>query len=288
MFSLTRMRGIAADLPADAVAYDLRERLKLLRSPRVASIARRFVSPLALLALWQLGATTGVIPPGKLAAPSTIAATFWELARSGQLEVHLLVSLARATIGFAIGVAAGTGLALLAGLSHRGEDAVDPPLQMLRTLPHLGLTPLLILWFGIGESPKIALIAFATLFPVYLTLLGGIRAVDPKLVEAAQVFGLSRRAVVRDVILPGALPQALVGLRYAAGMSWLSLVVVEQINADRGIGFLIMDARDFLRTDVIVVGLLVYAILGLATDAVVRAVEARALAWRPAAVRTVS
>lgn len=246
-----------------------------------AKFVRRLVSPLIILLLWQVGSATHVIPATKLAAPATILATFWTLTASGELVKHLLVSLTRVLIGLVAGVSVGAGLALLSGLSRSGEDAVDPVMQGLRTLPYLGMAPLMILWFGIGETPKLALVAFASAFPVYLTLLGGIRSVDPKLIEAARIFGLDRWQTIRDVILPGALPPALVGLRYALGAAWLSLVVSEQINADRGIGYLIMDARDFLRTDVIVVGLLVYAFLGLGTDAVVRAIERRALAWRP-------
>jgi sulfonate transport system permease protein len=245
---------------------------------------RRFISPLAILVLWQIASSTGVLPATKLAAPTKILEALWSLAASGVLFQDIAVSLARVTIGLIVGVALGAALAVIAGLSRIGDDVVDPPLQMLRTLPHLGLIPLLILWFGVGELPKIVLIAFAALFPVYLTLLGGIRAIDPKLIEAARVFGLNRWGLIRDVILPGALPPALVGLRYSLGAAWLTLVVVEQVNADRGIGFLIMDARDFLRTDVIVVGLLLYAVLGLATDALVRAVERRVLRWRPSLV----
>jgi sulfonate transport system permease protein len=183
-------------------------------------------------------------------------------------------------------VATGVALALVAGLSRRGEDLVDAPLQMLRTLPFLALVPLFILWFGIGETPKIALVALGSTFPIYLTLFGAIRGVDPKLIEAGQVFGLDRRGVIRHVILPGTLPSVLVGLRYALGTAWLSLVVAEQINATAGIGYLINDARDFLRTDIIVVGLLVYALLGLSADALVRAIERRALAWRPTLLRS--
>jgi sulfonate transport system permease protein len=247
--------------------------------------ARRIASPILVLLAWQLGASTHLIPATKLAAPSTILATFWSLLSSGELLGDLAVSLTRVTIGVILGVAIGTALGLFAGLSRTGDDAVDPLMQGLRTLPYLGMAPLLILWFGIGEMPKIALVAFASAFPVYMTLLGGIRSVDPKLLEAAKVFGLNRVQSIRAVILPGALAPALVGLRYALGAAWLSLVVSEQINADRGIGHMIMDARDFLRTDIIVVGLLVYAILGLATDALVRLVERRALAWRPAVVK---
>ena len=224
---------------------------------------------------------SGLIPASKLAAPSAILRAFWSLAVSGALWNDLVVSVGRVAFGASIGVALGVALALAVGLWKTNDFIVDPVLQMLRTLPYLGMTPLLILWFGIGEAPKIALVAFASVFPVYLTLLGGIRAVDPKLLECARTFGLTRWATVREVILPGALAPALVGLRYALGAAWLSLVVGEQINADRGIGYLIMDARDFLRTDIIMVGLLLYAVLGLATDAIVRRIEARALGWRP-------
>jgi len=247
---------------------------------------RRIASPIAVIALWQLGSMSGWIPATKLAAPSAILAAFWSLTISGDLLRHLTVSLTRVSVGLVVGVAIGVQLALIVGLSRLGDDAVDPLMQMLRTLPYLGMTPLLILWFGIGELPKIALVAFASAFPVYMTLLGGIRAVDPKFIEAARVFGLRRWEIIRHVILPGALAPALVGLRYSLGAAWLSLVVGEQINADRGIGYLIMDARDFLRTDIILVGLLIYALLGLATDAIVRAVERRALAWRPAVLGT--
>ncbi len=248
--------------------------------------ARRFISPLVLVALWQAASMAGLIGPRTLAAPSTILVTAWGLLATGELEHHLLVSLARVLVGLAIGVSLGATFAVIAGLSRRGEEIVDAPLQMLRTLPFLALVPLFILWFGIGETPKIALVALGSAFPIYLTLFAGIRGVDPKLAEAGKVFGLDRRGLIWNVILPGALPSALVGLRYALGTAWLSLVVAEQINADAGIGYLINDARDFLRTDIIVVGLLVYALLGLGADILVRAVERRALAWRPTLIRS--
>jgi sulfonate transport system permease protein len=250
-----------------------------------ARVLRRFASPIALLLLWQIGSTTGWIPATKLAAPSAILGAFWTLIASGELLRHLAASLARVSAGLLLGVSTGVLLALVVGLWRTGDEAVDPVMQGLRTLPYLGMTPLLILWFGIGEWPKIALVAFASVFPVYMTLLGGIRAVDPKLIEAAGIFGLGRWETIGAVILPGSLAPALVGLRYSLGAAWLSLVVSEQINANRGIGYLIMDARDFMRTDVIIVGLLIYAVLGLTTDALVRAVERRALAWRPALLK---
>ncbi|WP_458096320.1 ABC transporter permease [Roseomonas sp. WA12] len=256
--------------------------LRAARLPRLNfSRFRRFASPLAIVLLWQAASMAGLISPRTLAAPTTILASAWELLASGELPRHLLVSLGRVAAGLAIGVTTGIALALVSGLSRLGEEIVDAPMQMLRTLPFLALVPLFILWFGIGETPKIALVALGSAFPVYLTLFAGIRGVDPKLAEAGRVFGLDRRGLVRHVILPGALPSGLVGLRYALGSAWLSLVIAEQINATSGIGFLINDARDFLRTDVIVVGLLVYALLGLGADALVRAFERRALAWRP-------
>jgi sulfonate transport system permease protein len=183
-----------------------------------------------------------------------------------------------------IGVVLGGSFAIAAGLSKPGEAAVDPPMQMLRTLPALALSPLFIVWMGIGETAKVALIAYATSFPVYLNLYNGVRGVDVRLVEAARSFGLSRMEVVRHVILPAALPSFLVGLRYALSVSVLMLVAAEQINAQAGLGYLINNARDFMRTDILVVCLLVYAILGLGADFIVRTLERHALAWRPSLV----
>jgi sulfonate transport system permease protein len=167
-----------------------------------------------------------------------------------------------------------------------GEEVIDAPVQMLRTLPFLALVPLFILWFGIGETPKIVLIALGSAFPIYLNLFAGIRGIEPRLVEMGRVFGLGRAGLIRNVVLPGALPSALVGLRYSLGVAWLSLVVAEQVNARAGIGYMINDARDFLRTDVILVGLVLYALLGLLADALVRLLERRLLAWRPVLVRS--
>lgn len=274
---MSQTTTLAGALPPAIPRPTARRRLNL-------SQYRRFISPLVLVALWQAGAMAGLISPRTLAAPSSILATAWDLTVSGELTHHLLVSLARVAVGLTIGVTTGTALAVFAGLSRTGEDVVDAPMQMLRTLPFLGLVPMFILWFGIGETPKIALIALGTTFPIYLNVFAGIRGVDRKLVEAGKVFGLDRAGLIRHVILPGALPSGLVGLRYSLGVGWLSLVVAEQINADAGIGYLINDARDFLRTDVIVVGLLVYAVLGLLADALVRALERRALLGRPSLI----
>jgi sulfonate transport system permease protein len=247
--------------------------------------ARRAAGPLVLLLAWEAAARTGVLPERILAAPSQIFVTLGELVASGEMGRNILVSLQRVLTGLSVSLTLGTALALLAGLSRKGEVAVDSTMQMARTLPFLGLVPLFILWFGIGEFTKIALIAFATTFPMYLTLYSGIRGIDAKLVEAARLFGLSYPELVVHVILPGALPSFLVGLRYSLGVAWLSLVAVEQINATAGLGYLINNARDFMRTDVIVVCLIVYSLLGLATDLLVRAIEHRALAWRPSFIK---
>jgi sulfonate transport system permease protein len=249
------------------------------------SVLRRAASPLLLLVLWEIASRTGVLPERVLAAPSQIFVTLGELIVSGEIGGNVLVSLQRVATGLAVSLTLGTALALVSGLSRQGEVAIDSTMQMARTLPFLGLVPLFILWFGIGEFTKIALIAFATTFPMYLTLYSGIRGIDAKLVEAGRLFGLSYPQLIVHVILPGALPSFLVGLRYSLGVSWLSLVAVEQINATAGLGYLINNARDFMRTDVIVVCLLVYSLLGLATDLLVRAIEHYALAWRPTFIK---
>lgn len=249
-----------------------------------AIIGSRWFSPVALLLLWELGSRTGMIPERTLAAPSAVAFTLFGMVISGELPTNLLVSSGRALFGLVIGISVGVVLALVAGLSRQGEVAIDPLMQIKRTIPTLALTPLFIVWFGIGETPKVALIAFASMFPVYLNLYSGIRGVDMRLLEGARSFGLSRTEQVWHVILPGALPSLLVGLRYSLSISILVLVVAEQINASAGLGYLINNARDFMRTDIIVVCLIVYAVLGLGADWLVRTVERRALVWRPSLI----
>jgi sulfonate transport system permease protein len=246
---------------------------------------RRAYTPVLILIVWQGLVATGLVSPQTLPAPSAIAVSAWQLAVTGQLLDNILVSLQRVAVGLAIGVSVGTALALIAGLSRLGEDAVDATVQMVRTLPHLALIPLMIMWFGIGETPKITLIALGSMFPIYLNLFAGIRGADRKLREAASTLGLSQAETILHVVLPAALPGFLVGLRQAFGIAWITLVVAEQINASAGIGYLVMNARDFLRTDIIFVGLAIYALLGLLTDQSVRFLERRFLAWRPSVLR---
>lgn len=252
-----------------------------IRNDRLLRLATRLVSPVAIIALWQIASMTGLLSPGILAAPSDILAAAQRLVMSGELVTGLAVSFLRVLVGFSIALAAGVALALASGLSRFGEAVIDPPIQMLKAMPFLGLLPLFILWFGIGEAPKIGLVAFGAVFPIYLTLHGGIRGIDKKLLEAGRTLGLGTLGIIRHIIIPGAMPSLLVGIRYGLSVAWLSLVVGEQINASSGIGYIITYARDFLQTDVIVVCLMVYAIMGLLTDGLVRLIEAYALRWRP-------
>lgn len=251
------------------------------RRTRVPRWLRRTTGPLLLLALWQVLSATGVLADDVLASPGRIAQVAGELISDGSLASAMTTSLQRVAAGLLLGTLVGTGLALVSGLFRIGEDLVDAPVQMLRTVPFVGLIPLFIIWFGIGEAPKVAIITLGVTFPLYLNVYAGIRGVDAQLIEAGESLGLSRWGLVRHVVLPGALPGALTGLRYSLGIAWLALVFAEQVNADSGIGFLMVQARDFLRTDVIVVCLIVYAFLGLLADFVVRSLERLLLQWRP-------
>ena len=251
------------------------------RRTRVPRWLRRTTGPLVLLALWQLLSSTGVLTSDVLASPGRIAHVGRDLVDSGSLTSAMATSLQRVAIGLLLGTVIGTGLALVSGLFRIGEDLVDAPVQMLRTVPFVGLIPLFIIWFGIGEAPKVAIITLGVTFPLYLNVYAGIRGVDSQLIEAGESLGLSRWGLVRHVVLPCALPNAMTGLRYSLGIAWLALVFAEQINADAGIGFLMVQARDFLQTDVIVVCLIVYAFLGLLADFVVRTLERLLLQWRP-------
>ncbi|MBO0767140.1 MAG: ABC transporter permease [Solirubrobacterales bacterium] len=246
---------------------------------------QRLISPVVLLILWQLIHVFNLVSVKKLPPPTTVLSTAWNLITTnepayGTLQGALGASLERMVIGFALGAGVALILALVSGLSRWGENTFDPILQMIRTVPLFGLVPVFIVWFGIGELPKILLIALAALIPLYLNAFAGIRGVDHRLWELADVLGLSRSERLRHVILPGALPQTLVGLRLSLGTAWLALVVAEQVNTNAGLGYMINQATQFLSNNVIFVALAVYTILGLATDWLVRLLERRALAWR--------
>ena len=238
--------------------------------------------PVALLAIWQVTVVTGLLSTRILPAPSAVLSAGWALLSSGEIWQHLAISGWRAGIGFAIGGGLGLLLGFVTGLSTWGERLLDSSVQMIRNMPHLALIPLVILWFGIDESAKIFLVALGTLFPIYLNTYHGIRSVDAGLVEMARSYGLSGFALFRQVILPGALPSILVGVRFALGFMWLTLIVAETISANAGIGYLAMNAREFLQTDVVVLAILLYAVLGKLADVAARGLERLWLRWHPA------
>jgi len=245
----------------------------------------RLISLLAVVGVWQLLSATGVLPATRLASPVTIAHTAYTLVTTnsptyGTLQASLLVSAERWGIGLCVGVTIAVLLAVASGLSRIGEYAFDPVLNAARSIPLLGLLPLFIVWFGIGDLPKILIVVLGALFPMYVNTFAGIRGVDPKLGELGRVLGLSRWELVRHVVLPGSLPSALTGLRLSVVGSLLALVVGEQINANAGLGFMINTAEQFLANNIIMVCLFMYAVLGLLADGLVRLVERRALAWR--------
>ncbi len=245
----------------------------------------RLISPVVAIGLWQAASSAGILPASKLASPASIAHTAYTLVVAGSpaygtLQASLLASCERWAVGLAIGVAVGVLLAVLTGLSRIGEATLDPLLQALRSVPLLGLIPLFIVWFGIGELPKVLFVVLSALFPMYINTFAGIRGVDSKLGELGHVLGLRRSEMIRHIVLPGALPAALTGLQLSVVFSLLALVVGEQINATSGLGFMITQAEQFLNNSVIMVALIVYAILGLLANGAVRLLERKALAWR--------
>lgn len=243
--------------------------------------ALSWLAPLTLVIVWEILAQRGWLSPQVLPAPSKVIKTAFKLLTSGSLPTDLGVSLLRVFAGFAIGASVGFVLGTLVGFSKIAEALIDRSVQMIRAIPFLAALPLVIVWFGVGEAEKIFLVALGVTFPIYINTTLGIRQVDPKLIELGRVQGLSSFELIRRIILPGALPSILTGVRYALATAWLALVVAETIGAQSGIGFLAMDAREFLRTDVIVLTIVIYALIGIAADAITRLLERRLLAWHP-------
>jgi sulfonate transport system permease protein len=251
----------------------------------VTALARNSIGwllPLTIILAWEALSRAGFIAANVLPAPSAVAAAFWKLLLSGELLRNIWVSSWRALAGFAIGGSIGFALGLANGLSRLSRDMTDTTLQMVRNIPHLALIPLVILWFGIGEEAKLFLVALGVFFPIYVNTLLGIQGVDPQLVEMGRIYGMKPAPLFWRVILPGALPAIFTGLRYALGIMWLTLIVAETISASSGLGYMAMQAREFLMIDVVVLSILIYALLGKLADTFARLLERRTLAWHPA------
>jgi sulfonate transport system permease protein len=261
-----------------AIAQPLRRRRRLGPGRPIKFGAT--LGPILLLVIWSIGSATGLLDPRVLSAPWTVVTTTGDLIADGRLQSNLLTSAQRAFAGLGIGVLLGTVLALFSGLSRLGEALLDGPIQIKRAIPSLALLPLLVLWLGIGESMKITTITLGVFVPIYIHTHNGLRTIDSRYVELAETVGLSRWEFIRRVVLPGALPGFLLGLRFAVTAAWLSLVVVEQINSTSGIGYMMELARTYGQTDIIIVGLVLYGALGLLSDAAVRLVQRRTLSWR--------
>lgn len=238
------------------------------------------LGPVLLLAFWAIGSATGFIDPRILPAPWVAVTTGAEMIEQGRLQANLVVSAWRAGQGLAYGVVIGVIVALISGLSLLGGYIFDGLVQLKRAIPTLALIPLFILWFGIGEGMKVIVISLSVFIPIYVHTHNALRAIDIKHVELAETLGLGRLAFIRHVVLPGALPGFMLGLRFGVMGAWLALVVVEQLNATSGIGYMINLARTYAQSDVILLGLVVYAILGVSSDAAVRFLEKKVLSWR--------
>jgi sulfonate transport system permease protein len=242
--------------------------------------AQTWMVPVALVLIWQAACVAGMVPETVLPRPTAVLATAIDMTRTGELPAAMLVSFGRALAGLIVGGGIGFALGLANGLSRLSDRLTDTTLQMLRNVPHLALIPLVIVWFGIGEGAKLFLVALGVFFPVYLNTLHGIRSVDPQLIEMGRSYGMRTPALFRRIILPGALPSVFVGVRFGLGIMWLTLIVAETIAAQSGLGYMAMQAREFMQTDIIVLAIVIYALLGKVADWAATLGEAWAMPWR--------
>ncbi|MFD8618724.1 ABC transporter permease [Streptomyces sp. NPDC059513] len=273
----TRVKAVDSPPPPGLVTP--RPQLRKPRS-RAYALTVRALGPFVLLGLWWAACATGLLTPDVLASPAEVLRAVAELWGNGQLPDALTTSLTRSGLGLLIGLGAGLTLGITTGFTRLGDELLDSSLQTLRTIPFLSLVPLFMVWFGINETAKILLIAVATTFPMYVSASSGVRNTDPKLVEAMRSFGMSRPAIVREVVLPGALPSLLAGLRLSMTLSVIALIAAEEINATAGIGYLMSQAQSYARTDILAVCILVYGLLGLTADVLVRLLERFLMPWR--------
>lgn len=252
---------------------------KVSRGTQLRQRLLPWLVPIGLILIWQIASSTGLLESRILPAPSAVIAAFWALLMSGELWTHVKVSAGRALSGLLVGGGLGLLLGLLNGSSKAASTLFDTTLQMIRNIPALALIPLVILWFGIDESAKLFLVAIGVFFPIYINTYHGIRSVDPQLIEMGKSYGLTRWQLYKEIILPGAMPSILVGLRFSLGLVWVLLIVAETISAQSGIGYMTMNAREFLQTDVVLVGILLYALIGKLADVLAVALERFLLRW---------
>ncbi|WP_411830848.1 ABC transporter permease [Peribacillus frigoritolerans] len=250
------------------------------QSKLAKSALRGSVLPVVVLIAWQALGSVGILPAQLFSSPLLIVMTFIDLVQSGEMGMHLQISLTRAFLGFALGGFLGLLLGVIVGMQKKSEEYLNPSIQMLRTVPLLAITPLFIMWFGFGELSKVLLIALGAFFPLYLQTFLGLRNVDKKLYDVALILEFSRREQITKLMIPAALPNILLGIRLALSAAWMCLVVAELLGADRGVGFMIQDARSFMQTDVVFVGIIIFALAGKISDSLVRFLENHLLEWQ--------
>ncbi|GED71604.1 sulfonate ABC transporter permease [Brevibacillus reuszeri] len=272
--------GLTATHVANRSEAITKKQKRLRISEKAIMAGKGMLLPAVTLVIWQLAGMLGLVSKTMLPTPVEIAQSAVELVVSGELFGHLQVSITRAALGFVVGGAIGLLTGLAVGFSSRVEQTLDPSVQMLRTIPHLAVIPLFILWFGFGEFSKVLLIAKGAFFPLYVNTFLGIRNVDSKLFDVARVLQFSRWKQITQLVLPAALPNILLGVRLSLGAAWLGLVVAELMGSSEGVGYLIMDARQFSQTSIVFVGIIIFAIVGKATDSLVRYFEKKWLRWR--------
>ncbi|MCC5660176.1 ABC transporter permease subunit [Nostoc sp. XA010] len=255
--------------------------LEALFNKKFADPIIPWIVPFIVLLLWEIASRTGLLSSRILPAPSSVVFTAFKLASTGELFQHMGISAARAISGFIVGGGIGFILGLLTGFSRIAEQLLDSSLQMLRTIPNLALIPLVILWFGIGDQARLFLVSIGVFFPIYLNTYHGIRSVDPELIEMGRVYGLKTSQLLWQIVFPGALSSILIGVRFSLGIMWLSLIVAEQIAADSGIGYMAMNAREFMQTDVVVLSIVIYALLGKLANSIAKSLENKFLSWNP-------
>ena len=269
-------------------AKPVKRRASAAGSPRKDNLTQRtswrvlpWLIPVLLLCMWQTLSSVNIMSSSFLPSPLEVIEAAVRLTKRGELQENIWISTQRALIGFALGGGIGFILGVLNGLSKVGEQLLDTSIQMVRTIPHLALIPLVILWFGIYDEAKIFLVALGVAFPIYLNTFNGIKNIDQRLLEMGRVYQIGRRRMFLDIVVPGAMPSILVGIRYALGIMWMSLIVAETIGSDSGIGYMATTAREFVQMDVVVLSILLYALLGKLSDIVAVLLERRFLRWNP-------